>query len=120
MRGKHRLAAVLVVIATVSAMTFVTAASADPSHNIQDPATLTCTNGRTFVVNPGTVTNQSHQAFVVDSTSILVAKYLAFSDASGTEVFFDTARGLNNLVTCTGDVGGGFTITVRGFFTPRS
>jgi hypothetical protein len=119
--GKRGLAAVLIVLAmSVAATIYAAAASADPSHNIQDPVNLTCSDGTSFVVSPGTVTNRSHQAFVVDSSSILVAKYLAFTDASGTEVFFDTARGLNDLVTCTGDAGGGFTITVRGFFTPRT
>jgi len=119
--GKRGLAAVLIVLAmSVAATVYAAAASADPSHNIQDPTTLTCSDGTSFVVSPGTVTNRSHQAFVVDSSSILVTKYLAFTDATGTQVFFDTARGLRNLVTCTGDAGGGFTITVRGFFTPRT
>jgi hypothetical protein len=72
------------------------------------------------VVSLGTVTNRSHQAFVVDSSSILVTKYLAFTDATGTQVLFDTARGLSGLVICTGDAGGGFTVTARGFFTPRT
>jgi hypothetical protein len=120
-RGKGRIAAVLLAVAmAVGGTIWATAASADPSHNIQQPVNLTCDNGTSFVVNPGTVTNRSHQAFVVSSTSILVAKYLAFTDANGTQVFFDTAQGLEGLVTCTGDAGGGFTITVRGFFTPRS
>ena len=119
--GKRGLAAVLLVLAmSVAAIIYATAALADPSHNIQDPTTLTCSDGTSFVVSPGTVTNRSHQGFVVDSSSILVVKYLAFTDASGTQVFFDTAQGLNGLVTCTGDAGGGFTITVRGFFTPRT
>jgi hypothetical protein len=120
-RGKRGLAAVLIMLAmSVAATIYAAGAWADPSHNIQDPTTLTCSDGTSFVVSPGTVTNQSHQAFVVDSASILVAKYLAFTDASGTQVLFDTAGGVRNLVTCTGDAGGGFTITVRGFFTPRT
>jgi hypothetical protein len=120
MRAKRALVAVLIVLAVATGATiFTTAAVADPSHNIQDPATLTCDDGTTFVVSPGTVTNRSHQAFVIDSTSIFVAKYLAFTDINGTLVFFDTAQGLTDLVTCTGDAGGGFTITVRGFVTPR-
>jgi hypothetical protein len=49
-----------------------------------------------------------------------VRRRRVLTDASGTQVFFDTARGLRGLVTCTGDAGGGFTITVRGFFTARS
>ena len=75
-----------------------------------------------LVVNPGTLTNQSHGAFDVNSTSILVVNYLAFSNSTDTFVIFDTAPGLTaqGLVTCSGDAGGGFTITVRGFLTPRT
>ena len=120
-RGRRGLAAVLLVAAmSVGVTIWTTAASADPSHNIQQPTTLTCDDGTSFVVSPGTVTNRSHQGFVVSSTSILVAKYLAFTDVNGTQVFFDTARGIQGLVTCSGDAGGGFTITITGFFTPRS
>ena len=48
--------------------------------------------------------------------------YLAFSNSTDTFVIFDTAPGLTaqGLVTCSGDAGGGFTITVRGFLTPRT
>jgi hypothetical protein len=48
--------------------------------------------------------------------------YLAVTDSTGTFVFFDTAPGLTaqDLVTCTADLGGGTTLTVRGFFTPRT
>jgi hypothetical protein len=106
---------------------FVSAVSADPSHNIQSPQTLACDNGATVVVSPGTVTNRSHEAFVISSsgtissTSISVVNYLAFTDSTGTFVVFDTAPGLTaqGLVTCTADLGGGVTLTVRGFFTPR-
>ena len=58
---------------------------------------------------------------MIGSTSIYVIKYLAFTDSSETLVFFDTP-GLTKqgFVTCSGDAGGGFTITTRGFFTPRS
>jgi len=108
-------------------MAFVSAASADPSHNIQSPITLACDNGQTVVVNPGTETNRSHVAFVlsssgtISSTSISVANYLAITDSTGTVVIFDTGSGLTaqGLVTCTADLGGGVTLTVRGFFTPR-
>jgi len=122
MRAKRALTAMLVVLAVAAATTiFTTVAVADPSHNIPDPTTLTCDNNTTIVVNTGTVTNQSHQAFVVDSTSIFVAKYFALTDVDGTFVLFDTARGLTGLITCSGDFAGGgnFTITVRGFLTPR-
>jgi hypothetical protein len=119
-KGTRRLVAVLAVLAASASCTiFAAAALADPSHNIQAPQTLTCDNNTSVVVNPGTVTNRSHEAFVVGSTSILVAKYLAFTDVTGTVVVFDTAPGLTGLVTCSGDAGGGFTITIRGFFTPR-
>jgi hypothetical protein len=109
------LLAALVAAAAVSA-----SARADPSHNIQQPQTLTCDNGTTVVINPGTVTNRSHEGFVVGSNSILVVNYVAFTDATGTFVVVDSAPALSGqtLVTCTGDAGGGFTITVRGFFTP--
>jgi hypothetical protein len=111
----------------LSGVVFVSAVSADPSHNIQSPQTLTCDNGLTVVVNPGTVTNRSHEAFVISSngtissTSISVVNYLAFTDSTGTFVVLDTAPGLTaqGLVTCTADLGGGVTLTVRGFFTPR-
>ncbi len=120
MRAKHALLAVLIVLTVAAAATiFTTAAVADPSHNIQDPLTLTCDNNTTVVVSPGTLPNRSHQAFDVNSTSIFVANYLAFTDVSGTIVIFDTARGLTGLITCSGDAGGGFTITVGGFLTPR-
>jgi hypothetical protein len=119
-RGKRRLAAVLVRFAVLAgAMIFAAAALADPSHNVLPNQPLACDNNTNVVVNPGTLTNQSHEGFVVDSTSILVINYLAFTDITGTQVVFDTASGLTGLVTCSGDAGGGFTITVRGFFTPR-
>lgn len=120
MRAKRALVAVPIVLTVAAAATiFTTAAVADPSHNIQDPVTLTCDNNTTVVINPGTLPNRSHQAFDVDSTSIFVANYLAFTDVTGTTVVFDTAQGLTGLITCSGDAGGGFTITVRGFLTPR-
>jgi hypothetical protein len=97
-------------------------ALADPSHNIQAPQTLTCDNNTTVVINPGTIKNRSHEGFVVGSTSILVVNYVAVTDATGTTVFFDTAAALTaqGLVTCSGDLGEGVSITVRGFFTPRT
>jgi hypothetical protein len=111
----------------LSGVALVSTASADPSHNIGSPETLTCNNGQTVLVNPGTVTNNSHEGFVISSsgtissTSIDVINYLAFTDSTGTTVIFDTAPGLTaqGLVTCTTDLGGGVTLTLRGFFTPR-
>jgi hypothetical protein len=114
---------VLALFATLVAAGALTAsAAADPSHNINPQQPLSCDNGMSLVVNPGTLTNQSHQAFDVNSTSIFVSKYLAFSNGTDTFVIFDTASGVTaqGLVTCTGDAGGGFTITVRGFLTPRT
>jgi len=117
----------LIAALAMSCLALVSSASADPSHNVQSSATLTCDNGLTVVVNPGTMTNRSHVAFVISSsggissTSISVATYLAFTDSTGTTVIFDTSFGLaaQGLVTCTADVGGGTTLTVKGFFTPR-
>ena len=109
----------LIAVALASA----SAASGDPSGpNVQLPVTLHCDNGQAVVMSPGTLTNRSHQAFAVNSTSIMVANFLSFTDSTGTVfVLFDTAPGLSaqGLVTCTADAGGGFTLTARGFFTPR-
>jgi hypothetical protein len=102
------------------------AAGADPSHSVQPPVTMTCDNGESVLVNPGTVTNQSREAFVISSdgsissTSILVINYLALTDGTDTIVLFDSAPGLTSqgLVICTTDLGGGISLVVRGFFTP--
>jgi hypothetical protein len=105
------------------ALACTSAASGDPSGpNVQLPVTLHCDNGQVIVVSPGTLTNRSHQAFAVDSTSIFVTNFLSITDSTGAVfVLFDTAPGLTatGLVTCTGDAGGGLTLTARGFFTPR-
>jgi hypothetical protein len=118
--GLARLLIALVVLG--ASAIFATGALADPSHNIQAPQTLTCDNNTTVVINPGTIKNRSHEGFVVGSTSILVVNYVAVTDATGTTVFFDTAAALTaqGLVTCSGDLGEGVSITVRGFFTPRT
>jgi hypothetical protein len=117
----------LVLGLLVVTLAYSTAASADPSHNVNPPFTYTCDNGQTVVINPGTVTNRSHQGFVISSdgtispTSIFVINYLALADSGGTLVLFETAPGLTSqgLVTCTTDLGGGITFISRGFFTPR-
>ncbi|HEY6607106.1 MAG TPA: hypothetical protein VIZ44_12190 [Gaiellaceae bacterium] len=122
-RRRLRLATGLLALVLLGgASLFVPAALADPSHNVLPPQPLTCDNNTSVIVNPGTLTNQSHEGFVIGSPSIFVIKYLAFTDATGTLVLFDTAPGLTpqGLVTCTGDAGGGFIITARGFFTPRA
>jgi hypothetical protein len=110
------------VAMTIAAVAAATPGYADPSHNVQAPVTQSCDNNTTVVINPGTVTNRSHQAFVVGSNSIYVVNRLEFTNGTDTFVLFDTAPGLNGrgLVTCTADAGGGFTLVARGFFTPAA
>jgi hypothetical protein len=100
------------------ALVFASAATADPSGpNVQDDVTYLC-NGEPIVLNGGTLTNRSHQAFVVGSSSILVATSAVLETPDGeTIVFFDTAPGIEDSVTCVATEGG-FTLTVSGFFTP--
>jgi hypothetical protein len=94
-------------------------AVADPSGpNVQQNILVSCDNGKTFVGNGGTLTNHSHQAFVVDSTSIFVLSYLAFTVDGVKTVYIDTASGLTGLVTCTWTYGP-YHGEGRGFFTPR-
>jgi hypothetical protein len=113
------------LLLTVSVMAFLSfglpsALLADPGGpNLQQPVLLTCTGGLQINVNPGTLTNRGRVAWAIDSTSVLVTAYLAFNDGTDTFVIFDSKRGLTNLVNCTGDAGGGFTVIVKGFFTPR-
>src|ERR671930_521459 len=96
------------------------AAIADPSGpNVQENVLVSCDNGKTFVGNGGTLTNHSHQAFVVDSTSIFVLSYLAFTVDGVKTVYVDTASGLTGLVTCTWTFGPYYG-EGRGFFTPRT
>ena len=104
----------------VLAGTFATAVAADPGGpNLQQPIALTCEGlSKPIVVNPGTLTNRGRVAWVSDSQSVFVTAYLAFTDATGTVVLFDSKKGLKNLITCTGE-GDGFTVTAVGFFTPR-
>ena len=102
------------------ALLVATSAAADPGGpNVQQNVILTCSNGTTVVVNGGTVPNQSHQVFVVDSTSILVANYLSATADGTTIVLFDSAPGREPSVTCTG-LFGPYVIEIRGVFTPRS
>jgi hypothetical protein len=95
-------------------------AGADPSGpNVQDNVTYTC-NGKEVVMNGGTLTNASHQAFVVGSKSIFVVQSAVVSTPEGeTVVFFDTAPGIRNRITCAATVDN-FTLTLQGFFTPRT
>ena|SRR5215218_6625530 len=118
----------LAVALLIATLAYASAASADPSHNVNSPLTFVCDNGESVLINPGTVTNQSRQAFVISSdgtiseTSILVINYLAISDGTDTLVLLNSAPGLTpqGLVTCTTDLGGGIQYIVRGFFTPRA
>jgi hypothetical protein len=112
------LAAVVLALALAAAVPSV--AVADPSGpNVQQNILVSCDNGTTFVANGGTLTNQSHQAFVVDSTSIFVLSYLAYTDNGVKIVLFDSAPGRTDLVTCTW-MYGPYPIEGRGFFTPRA
>lgn len=96
------------------------ALKADPGGpNLQQPITLMCPDMPPVNVNPGTLTNRGRVAWAIDSTSVFVTAYLAFTDGTDTFVLFDSKQGLRNLITCTGDAGGGFTVIATGFFTPR-
>jgi hypothetical protein len=102
--------------------------SADPSA--QGPNTLTCTtqSGQllgTIDLNPGALPNRSHEGFVVtatsfaDSNSIFVLSNGSVIIGGTTITFIDTPAPANkNLVTCSGDVGGGVILSLTGFFTP--
>jgi hypothetical protein len=117
MRGRLLAATLLVGVTTLC---LVAPVGADPGGpNLQQPIALTCTGDLHVVVNPGTLTNQGRVAWAVDSTSVFVTASLAFSDGTDTFVLFDSKRGLTNVITCTGDAGGGFTVIATGFFTPR-
>ena len=121
---RFTLALALLFVSLVDA----TAATADPSHNVNAPLIFACESGESVLINPGTVPNQSRQAFVISSdgtisdTSILVFNYLALSDGTNTVVLVNSAPGLRSkdLVTCTTALGGGIEFIVRGFFTPRA
>jgi hypothetical protein len=72
------------------------------------------------VINGGTLTNQSHQLFVVGAPYIFVAQSVVVLTPDGeTIVFFDTAPGMKGAITCVATAGG-FTLTVSGFFTPAT
>jgi hypothetical protein len=107
----------------LSLWAFASPANADPSHNTAALVLAQCDNGQAVLLNFGTLTNRSHQAFVITSsgtvstTSIYKIRYFAVATA----VIFDTSPGLANqeLVTCTARTPSGATITTRGFFTSR-
>jgi hypothetical protein len=106
------------LFALALALAITSAASADPSGpNVQDNLTYTC-DGKQVVMNGGTLTNQSHQAFVVGSPSIFAIQSAVVLTPEGeTVVFFDTAPGIKRGITCVTTLNG-FTLTLRGFFTP--
>ena len=112
----------LLIVSLLAALSFGLPAAllADPGGpNLQQPITLTCTGDLPLVVNPGTLTNQGRVAWDVNSNSVFVTAYLAFTNGTVTEVLFDSKPGLKNLITCMGDAGGGFTVIAKGFLTPR-
>ena len=108
------------LLTSIAALALPGALLADPGGpNLQQPIDLTCTGGLHYTVNPGTLTNRGRVAWDVNSTSVMVTAYLAFTNGTDTFVLFDSKQGLTNLITCTGDAGGGFTVIAVGFFTPR-
>ena len=95
-------------------------ARADPNGpNVQPYLTIECSNGESYLMNGGTETNRSHEAFAVNSTSIFVSQSFVFTVNGQNLVAYDNASGLTELITCTGDFGGGVTFTTTGFLTPR-
>jgi hypothetical protein len=108
-------------LAALSALVLAATVPADPGGpNLQQSVALTCTGGLHVVVSPGTLTNQGRVAWATGSNSVFVTSSLAFTDGTDTFVLFDSKQGLtSNLITCTGDAGGGFTVIATGFFTPR-
>jgi hypothetical protein len=108
------------LFAIALALVSTSTATADPSGpNVQGDATYTC-DGQQVVMNGGTLTNSSHQVFVVGSPSIFVAQSAVVETPDGeTIVFFDTAPGISDSITCVTTIDG-FTLTVRGFFTPAT
>jgi hypothetical protein len=115
-----RLPIVLATTALALTVALPSVAAADPSGpNVQQDVLVSCDNGKTFVGNGGTLTNRSHEAFVVDSTSIFVLSYLAYTDNGVKILLFDNAPGRTGLVTCTW-MYGPYPVEGRGFFTPRA
>jgi hypothetical protein len=93
---------------------------ADPGGpNLQGPVVLMCTGGLQVPATPGTLTNRGRVLWAIDSTSVFVDAYFAITDGTDTFVIYDSKLGLKNLVSCTADLGGGFTAIAAGFFTPR-
>ena len=115
-----RLLLTATLVTALTALCLPSALPADPGGpNLQQPVSLTCTGGLHVDINPGTLTNQGRVAWAINSHSVLVTSYLAFTDGVDTFVLFDSKPGLKNLISCTGDVGGGLTVVATGFLTPR-
>jgi hypothetical protein len=111
---------IMLLVLTAAALDVPGVAIADPSGpNAQPYLTIQCSNGDSYLMNGGTATNQSHEAFAVNSTSIFVSQSFVFHVNGQDIVAYDNASGLTNLITCTGDFGGGITFTTTGFLTPR-
>jgi hypothetical protein len=107
------------VLATLS-FGLPAALRADPGGpNLQGPVLLACTGGLQVEGNPGTLTNRGRVVWAIDSTSVFVDAYFAITDGTNTFVIYDSKQGLKNLISCTADLGGGFTAIATGFFTPR-
>jgi hypothetical protein len=107
------------VLATLS-VGLPAALQADPGGpNLQQPVLLTCTGGLQVEANPGTLTNRGRVLWAVNSTIVFVDAYFAITDGTNTIVIYDSKQGLQNLVSCTADLGGGLTAIATGFFTPR-
>jgi hypothetical protein len=112
----------LLTVSLLAALSFGLPAAllADPGGpNLAPPVSLTCTGGLHVDVGPGTLTNRGRLAWDVNSTSVFITAYLAFTNGTDTFVLFDSKPGLKNLITCTGDAGDGFTVVATGFLTPR-
>jgi len=108
------------VAAAFSAIALPGVLHADPGGpNLQQPVVLMCPGGVQVPANPGTLTNRGRVLWATTSTSVFVDAYFAITDGTETFVIYDSKQGLTNLVTCTADLGGGFTAIAKGFFTPR-
>jgi hypothetical protein len=111
---------IMLLALAAAALAAPVAAIADPNGpNAQPYITIHCSNGESYLMNGGTATNQSHEAFAVNSTRIFVSQSFVFTVNGQNIVAYDNASGLRNLITCTGDFGGGVTFTTTGFLTPR-
>lgn len=114
-----RLIVVTALVTLATSLLWTPTASADPGVNGSQTIAVTCTDGSAFRVNTGPAPNVGRVAWVVDGTGVFVTSYLAFTNGTETFVAFDSKQGLQGVITCTGDAGGGFTVISKGFWTPR-